>query len=175
MRIFDARQHTVIAPHGMRGDLASTETMKHRPGERSCRLCHFLVKIGPDGGTVHWNKSDREKASLEDPWGAECARGVWSSGIAPELGQHLTTIVKKQRSKGECFFMPYTKGMSDSCAKNLERSHVRSCRDETKQSLHTDCAGDIGRRADRDDDKPAPGRNADHRRSNHRHRVQPRR
>lgn len=121
MTIFDARRYTAIAPHGMRDDLASTEVLEHRPGERSCRLCHFLVKIDPEGETVHWDKSERENASLEDPWGAACSRGVWSAGIAPELRQHVTKIVKKQRSARECFFVQYAKGMSDSCAEDLER------------------------------------------------------
>ena len=88
---------------------------------RSCSNCHFLVKTGPEGTSVHWNNEERMQRQVDPIWSPECARGVRSVGIAPDLRDTIPDIIMKHRPFGKCFFTFYRKGMSNPCAEDLER------------------------------------------------------
>lgn len=88
---------------------------------RSCSNCHFLVKVGPDSTRVHWNHEERMKRQVDSVWSLECAKGVWSVGIAPDLRESVPDLIMQHRPFGECFFTFYQEGMSNSCAEDLER------------------------------------------------------
>lgn len=88
---------------------------------RSCSNCHFLMKVSPDATRVHWNDEERSERKIDSVYSAECAKGVWSVRIAPDLKESVPRIIMEHRPFGECFFTFYRNGMSNACAEDLER------------------------------------------------------
>ena len=97
--------------------------MKH-----CCRNCHFLARedvIERAGRfTNTWTKEEREKGQMATLPGlaraSKCARGVWDTGVDPELKSKLDEILDQNR-KGECFFIEHAEGMLFDAAKELHR------------------------------------------------------
>lgn len=85
--------------------------MKH-----SCRNCHFLAKLRHDeaGKFVYsWSKAEREKGQvdIEGIYSPFCRRGIWDTGISPELKSNLEEIINENR-RDDCFFVECREGMS---------------------------------------------------------------
>ena len=74
-----------------------------------CRNCHFLAKYAlTDGGQEHkwtWDAKERSDLKVKDHYGVECAKGIWSAGIDPEINSRLEEELLKERN--ECFFLEY--------------------------------------------------------------------
>lgn len=91
---------------------------------KCCRNCHFLAKASrsPTDGTsfrFSWNEGERsDPSSLSDHYAAECAQGVWDTGIDPSLKAQLPDILRKRRW-GSCFFIRVQQGMSFPAAEKL--------------------------------------------------------
>ena len=80
-----------------------------------CRNCHFLAKYAlTDRGQEHkwtWDAKERSDLKVKDHYGVECAKGVWSAGIDPEINSRLEEELLKDR-KGECFFFEFDEARS---------------------------------------------------------------
>lgn len=89
-----------------------------------CRNCHFLAKshVGPGGAVprLTWNDKERSNCHIADHYSAECARGVWSTGVDPNLSSRLAKIIALDR-KDDCFYIEYRKGMLFQAAIELHR------------------------------------------------------
>ena len=93
-----------------------------QPLKKCCRNCHFLAKTtaAPDRHRFSWDKTEREKLEIPDHYTAECGKGIWSTGIDPQLKSKFSEILKDDR-KDNCFFIEYHPGMSFSAAVELHR------------------------------------------------------
>lgn len=100
--------------------LERTNGVKH-----TRKKCHFLNKIyRNDRGAEHnftWSLEDRNNLNLDDRYSASCWRGIWHTGISPELNRQLPNILTQNR-RDECFFVEYNQGMSYQAATELHRS-----------------------------------------------------
>ena len=80
-----------------------------------CRNCHFLAKYVNSGyGHFHrwtWNAKERSDLHVQDHYGVECAKGIWSAGIDPEINSRLEEELLKDR-KDECFFFEFDEARS---------------------------------------------------------------
>ena len=99
------------------GTLSVTTMMR-----KCCQNCHFLAKeIVNDAGTRHrwsWNQRERSELRLKEHYAAQCAQGVWDTGIDPHLNAQLPKILLKQRGDS-CFFLAAQSGMSFPAAEKL--------------------------------------------------------
>lgn len=92
--------------------------------KRCCRNCQFLnkraVSIWGDVTDLSWDATDRALLQVKEHYAASCWRGVWDTGIAPELNAQLPALLTKNRS-GKCFFVEWSQGMSYPGAIELHR------------------------------------------------------
>ena len=99
------------------GTLSVTTMMR-----KCCQNCHFLAKeIVNDAGTRHrwsWDQRERSELRLKEHCAAQCAQGVWDTGIDPHLNAQLPKILLKQRGDS-CFFLAAQSGMSFPAAEKL--------------------------------------------------------
>ena len=74
-----------------------------------CKNCHFLAKCAlTEGGQEHkwtWDAKERSDLKVKEHYGVECAKGIWSAGIDPEINSRLEEELLKERN--ECFFLEY--------------------------------------------------------------------
>ena len=97
--------------------------MKH-----CCRNCHFLARedVFHPGQrmTNTWTKEEREKGRIIIPEkiasAPKCWRGIWHTGIDPNLKSKLEELIDKNR-KEDCFFIEHSEGMSFDGATELHR------------------------------------------------------
>ena len=91
------------------GAVATSIPTKRESTNHCCRNCHFLAKYAlTDGGQEHkwtWDAKERFDLHVEDHYGVECAKGIWSAGIDPEINLRLEEELLKERN--ECFFLEY--------------------------------------------------------------------
>ena len=89
---------------------------------KCCLNCHFLTKSypGPQGTPARfsWNEQERDNLRVDNHYAAECAQGVWDTGIDPHLNERLPEILKKPR-RNTCFFIRMQPGMSYQAAEKL--------------------------------------------------------
>ena len=99
----------------MQVPVATPISAKGESTNHCCRNCHFLAKYAPtDGGQTHrwpWNAEERADLQVKDHYGVECAKGIWSAGIDPEINSRLEEELLKDR-KGECFFFEFDEARS---------------------------------------------------------------
>ena len=66
-----------------------------------CQNCHFLAKATvAASGPIHrwsWNEQERIDLHLKRGEAAQCAQGVWDTGVDPHLNSRLSEILLKQR------------------------------------------------------------------------------
>lgn len=110
-----------------------------------CRNCHFLARTDYfDSGARHtntWSKEEREKGGLrrKELSAASCRRGIWDTGVNPELNTRLEEVIDKNR-KNRCFFVEYDEdGMLFDGA--LELFKARNERRDRKRNLYFGVAG----------------------------------
>ncbi len=113
--------------------VATSITTKRESTTHCCRNCHFLAKYAlTDGGQEHrwtWDAKERSDLEVKEHYGVECAKGIWSAGIDPEINSRLEEELLKERN--ECFFLEYdeaNKSMTFDAASELiqlrgEESH----------------------------------------------------
>ena len=114
--------------------------MKH-----CCRNCHFLARTDYfENGVSHtftWSKEEREEGEPKYPEisAASCWRGIWDTGVNPELNTRLEEVIDKNR-KNRCFFVEYDEdGMLFDGA--LELFKARNERRDRKQNVYFGVAG----------------------------------
>ena len=90
--------------------------------KQCCLKCHFLAK-STRSDTGHelrftWNERERSQLRVDDHYAAQCAQGVWDTGIDPHLKAKLPAILQKKR-RNSCFFIKHQLGMSFKAAEKL--------------------------------------------------------
>ena len=87
-----------------------------------CKNCHFLAKATVSvNGARHrssWNEQERSDRRINERAAAQCAQGVWDTGIDPHLNSRLDEILLEPR-KDSCFFVKVQPGMSFAAAEKL--------------------------------------------------------
>ena len=102
--------------------------------KKCCRNCHFLTKSHVARDNVYrgsWDGNEREQLFVPEPYTSECARGIWSTAIEPNLFFDLKDILLENR-KDNCFFIEYHEGMSFQAAEELHR--IRNDNRQLKKS-----------------------------------------
>ena len=93
----------------------TSDTTESESTKYCCKYCHFLAKyITTDGGRTHrwpWNAKERFDLQVKDHYGIECAKGIWSAGIDPEINSRLEDELLKER-RDECFFFEFDEARS---------------------------------------------------------------
>ena len=73
-----------------------------------CKKCHFLAKsyIAPNGqrNRFTWDDTERSNLQIANYCAAECAKGVWSTGIDPHLGSRFEEILLEDKMDN-CFLL----------------------------------------------------------------------
>ena len=91
--------------------------------KKCCLNCHFLMKSTPSEAgkplRFSWNKQELSQFRVSDHYAAECAQGVWDTGIDPGLNTQLREILQKKRGNS-CFFIERQPGMSIPAAEKLQ-------------------------------------------------------
>ena len=112
---------------------AASLPAEHEHTNNCCRNCHFLAKYVNSGygyfNRWTWNAEERSDLQVKDFYGVECAKGIWSAGIDPEINSRLEEELLKERN--ECFYLEFdeaTKSMTFDAATELlqlrrEESH----------------------------------------------------
>ncbi len=90
-----------------------------------CKNCQFLTKVTRNLGngeklSFSWTTADLLHFKMPEKWGAECAQGIWSTGIDPSLKSRLKEVLLEDR-RDRCFFIEVHKGMSNDGARALHK------------------------------------------------------
>ena len=115
--------------------IATSISTKGVSTNHCCRNCHFLAKYAlTDRGQEHkwtWDAKERSDLEAKDHYGVECAKGIWSAGIDPEINSRLEEELLKDR-KGECFFFEFDEARSsmtfDAATELLQLKRAESLR-----------------------------------------------
>ncbi|MDF7809565.1 hypothetical protein P4E94_19160 [Pontiellaceae bacterium B12219] len=105
----------------------------------NCKNCHFLARSYRAPGGVEylnsWSIEERESGTPHSDWSAQCALGVWDTGIDPRLNDSLHEILNKSR-KNFCFHIEPHDGMSFEAARQLQAQRA-SNRDLKRSNMYT--------------------------------------